>query len=132
MIFIGHFFCLTNQQQILETGRRHGEFSMVVEAEDKEIAYAKFKERVLEFRKTSDFFEGDCRVYFLQLLEFDSFPREQAMMLNYKSTAGDPIMPFIGCSVPSDGFDFCRIHDWNNNQPAIEGEEQTLFLEFSD
>lgn len=132
MVFIGHFFCLTNQQETLEAERRHGEFSMVVEAEDKEVAYEKFKERILEFRKNSDFFEGACRIYFLQLLEFDSFPKKQAMMLNYKSTAGDPVMPFIGCSVPSDGFDFCRIHDWNNNQPEIEGQEQTLFLEFMD
>lgn len=130
MIFIGSFFCLTNQQEILESRRRHGEFSMLVEADDRESAVFKFKERIEEFRRSSDFFEGKSLIFFLQLWEFDSFPQTHAMMLNYKSTAGDPIMPFIGCSAPIDGFDHCRIHGWNDNRPQIEGQDRHLFLEF--
>ena len=83
-------------------------------------------------RVYSDFFEGDCSIFFMKLLEFENFPRAEAMMLSYKSTAGDPMMPFIDCFMPSDGFDFCRIHDWKDGKPSIEGSEENLFLEFQD
>jgi len=129
MIFIGSFFCLTNQQKILEADRRHGEFTMVVEADDKAIAAQMFRERIIKFRETSDFFEGDCSIFFMKLMEFEDFPKSAAAMLTYKSVAGDPAMPFIDCLMPSDGFDFCRIHDWKDGKPSIEGSEENLFLE---
>ena len=130
MIFIGSFFCLTNQQEILADDRRYGEFALVVEADDKTIAAQMFRERIIKFRESSDFFEGDCSIFFMKLLEFENFPRAEAMMLSYKSTAGDPIMPFIDCLMPSDGFDFCRIHDWKDGKPEIDGTEEKLFLKF--
>ena len=105
MIFIGKFFYLTNQQEIEEQERRHGEFDLIVEAPNGESAYLKFKTRIGELREKGDFFQGQTRIFFIQLLEFDRFPRAQALMLNLKSTAGDPLMPFIGCSVPSDQAD---------------------------
>ena len=52
------------------------------------------------------------------------------MMLNYKSVAGDPVMPFIRCSLPNDLSDSCRISDWKNNAPEIDGDEEKLFLRF--
>jgi len=132
MIFIGKFFYLTNQQEIEEQERRHGEFDLIIEARDGETAFLKFKERIGEIRDKGDFFQGQTRVFFIQLLEFDRFPRTQALMLNLKSTAGDPLMPFIGCSIPSDQTDACRIYDWKNNEPEIDGQNEKLFLEFRD
>lgn len=130
MIFIGKFFYLTNQQEIQEQDRRHGEFDLIIEAQDGETAFLKFKERIAEIREKGDFFQGQTRIFFIQLLEFDRFPRSQALMLNLKSTAGDPLMPFIGCSIPSDQTDACRIYDWKNNEPEIDGQNEKLFLEF--
>ena len=132
MIFIGKFFYLTSQQEIEEEDRRHGEFDLIIEARDGETAFLKFKERIAEIRDKGDFFQGQTRVFFIQLLEFDRFPRSQALMLNLKSTAGDPLMPFIGCSIPSDQTDACRIYDWKNNEPEIDGQNEKLFLEFRD
>lgn len=132
MIFIGKFFYLTNQQEIEEKERRHGEFDLIIEAQDGETAFLKFKDRIAEIREKGDFFQGQTRVFFIQLLEFDRFPRNQALMLNLKSTAGDPLMPFIGCSIPSDQADACRIYDWKNNEPEIDGQNEKLFLEFRD
>jgi uncharacterized protein (UPF0128 family) len=130
MIFIGKFFYLTNQQEIEEQERRHGEFDLIVEAQEGEDAFIKFKQRIGELREKGDFFQGQTRIFFIQLLEFDRFPRHQALMLNLKSTAGDPLMPFIGCSIPSDQADACRIYDWKNNEPEIDGQNEKLFLEF--
>jgi hypothetical protein len=130
MIFIGKFFYLTNQQEIDEQERRHGEFDLIVEAQDGESAFVKFKQRIGELRDKGDFFQGQTRIFFIQLLEFDRFPRQQALMLNLKSTAGDPLMPFIGCSIPSDQANACRIYDWKNNEPEIDGQNEKLFLEF--
>jgi hypothetical protein len=130
MIFIGKFFYLTNQQEIEEQERRHGEFDLIVEAQEGEDAFMKFKQRIGELRDKGDFFQGQTRIFFIQLLEIDRFPRHQALMLNLKSTAGDPLMPFIGCSIPSDQADACRIYDWKNNEPEIDGQNEKLFLEF--
>ena len=130
MIFIGKFYYLTNQQEIEEGDRRHGEFDLIVEAQEGEDAFMKFKQRIGELRDKGDFFQGQTRIFFIQLLEFDRFPRHQALMLNLKSTAGDPLMPFIGCSIPSDQADACRIYDWKNNEPEIDGQNEKLFLEF--
>jgi hypothetical protein len=132
MIFIGKFFYLTNQQEIEEQERRHGEFDLIVEAQDGETSFMKFKQRIGELRDKGDFFQGQTRIFFIQLLEFDRFPRHQALMLNLKSTAGDPLMPFIGCSIPSDQANACRIYDWKNNEPEIDGQNEKLFLEFHD
>ena len=132
MIFIGKFFYLTSQQEIEEQERRHGEFDLIVEAQDGESAFHKFKRRIGELRDKGDFFQGQTRIFFIQLLEFDRFPQHQALMLNLKSTAGDPLMPFIGCSIPSDQANACRIYDWKNNEPEIDGQNEKLFLEFHD
>ena len=130
MIYIGNFLHVTNQQEVLETERRHGDFSLIVESEDFDSAVTKFKNRIAEFRQSTDFFQGDCRIFFIQLFEFDSFPKTQAMMLNFKSIVGDPALPFIDCLIPTDGSDSCRIFDWKNNSPEIDGENEKLFMEF--
>jgi hypothetical protein len=41
-------------------------------------------------------------------------------------------MPFIRCSVPGGDTDGCRIFDWHDNQPEVDGEKETLFLAFED
>ena len=130
MIFFGEFFLLTNQEELEEGDRRHGEFNLIVETHDTKTAINMFKQRIIEFRQQSQFFTGDCKIFFIRLLEFDNFPQARAMMLNYKSTAGDPIMPFIGCTIPSDQEDACRIYNWKDNAPEVDGQNETLFLEF--
>jgi len=68
MVYVGHFFHLTNQQEISESDRRHGEFNLIVEADDARTAVHMFKERILALRQSKDFFEGDCSIFFVQLL----------------------------------------------------------------
>ena len=69
-------------------------------------------------------------IYFVELLEFDKIPKSEAKILNYKSIAGDPLMPYIGCSVPSGETDACKIYDWKNNEPEVDGNEKKLFIRF--
>lgn len=130
MIYIGNFVHLTNQEEASEADRRHGEFSLIVEADTRDTAVGLFKERILQQRESSDFFGGDCSVYFVELLELDKLPVEGALMLNFKSIAGDPVMPFIACSVPTEEGDACRIFDWNNSEPEVDGAGKKLFLAF--
>ena len=130
MYFIGNFIHATNQEETFETERRHGEFSLIIDAPDPYIALQKFRGRIVKYRDASDFFQGDCSIYLIQLFEFDLFPTDEAMMLNYKSTAGDPMMPFIRCSLPNDLSDSCRIFDWKNNTPEIDEQREKLFLQF--
>ncbi len=81
MIYIGKFLHATNQQNTKETDRRHGEFNLIIEAEDENSATEKFKKRINEFRETSDLFEGDCFIYMVHLLELNEFPSDRARML---------------------------------------------------
>lgn len=130
MIYIGHFFHINNQQEPLEEKRRHGMFNLIVESGDQESALELFRTRIDEFQRISDMFEGECRIFLVRLLQMETVPREEAFMFNYKSFAGDPIMPFIGCSNPSDRNDNCEIFSWNRNEPEIEGRNGLLFMEF--
>jgi hypothetical protein len=130
MYFIGNFVHATSQEETRETERRHGEFSLIVDAPGPRNALEKFRDRLIKYRETSDFFKGDCSVYLIQLFEFEGFPTKEAMMLNYKSIAGDPLMPFIRCSLPDDLTDSCRIFDWKKNVPEIDGTSEKLFLRF--
>ena len=130
MYFIGNFIHATNQEQVSEEDRRHGEFSLIVNATDPYQAFLKFRDRIAMYREKSDFFQGDCSIYLIQLFELDTFPVDEAMMLNYKSVAGDPLMPFIRCSLPNDLTDSCRLFDWKNNVPEIDGQAEKLFLKF--
>ena len=60
MIYIGKFLHATDQQNTTETDRRHGEFNLIIEAESEDSAIEKFKERITEFRPTSELFQADC------------------------------------------------------------------------
>ncbi len=131
MLYIGHFIHATNQEQVEEADRRHGEFNMAAQAPDAASALELFRLQILYYRKRHDFFEGVCRIYLVELFEFDRFPDHQAVMLNYKSVAGDPVMPFIRCAVPTSDTDACRIFDWDNHQPRVDGQNEKLFLAFN-
>jgi len=130
VIYIGSFYYLTDQQRPSESDRRHGEFTLIVEAQTAEEAAGFFRKRILDARKHSGLFSGKALVFFSQLLELDRLPRAEALMVNYKSIAGDPAMPFIGCTVPMDQADGCRIIDWDDNRPAIDGKTESPFLSF--
>jgi len=130
MLYIGNFLYLANQQSPEEADRRHGEFNLIVDTDSDEVAIGLFKERILELRDSRDFFEGDCRIFFNQLIEFGKVPDATAVLINFKSVAGDPQMPFIGCTLPSADADDCRIFDWEAGQPEIDGEQGAPFLTF--
>ena len=132
MKFIGMFSHMTNQEQVSEADRRHGEFILIVDAENAEHAIHMFRDRIVEDRNSKQFFEGVCKIFIVQLVEFDEFPKRAAAMLNYKSVAGDPMMPFISCTVPTDQQDWCSIHDWKENGPHIDGQVENLFIEFKE
>ncbi len=132
MIFVGLFTHVTNQEQTKEEDRRHGEFSLMAYAETPEQAVQMFHKRIVEYRNDQQFFEGVCKIFLTQLLEFDRLPQNHAFMLNFKSVAGDPIMPFISCTVPTDQNDYCSIHDWRDNQPAVDGKSEQLFVAFKE
>lgn len=130
MYFIANFQYLTNQQQGSEAERRHGMFSMMVRADKSEQALEKFRKRITLFQKSSALFEGHCSIYITQLLEFDQVPENEAVMLNYRSYVGDPVLPHISCVVPTEQSNACTIHEWSNNLPFTEGREDALFLQF--
>ena len=130
MIYIGSFLHTTNQQEESEADRRHGEFNLLIDAESREAALYLFRERIEHFRKTTAFFEGECRIFLSRLLEFDEISKAHAILTNYKSMAGDPLMPYIGCSYPSEDTDGCRIINWNDNTPEIDGRDGQLFMKF--
>jgi hypothetical protein len=131
MYFIGNFQYLTALQQENDKERRHGLFSMMVQAESADQALEKFRLRLSTFRDSSSFFEGHCTVFISQLLEFDQVPQNEAVMLNFRSYAGDPILPFISCVVPTEKSNACTIHEWKSNHPMTEGREDSLFMEFN-
>ena len=130
MLYIGKFLHMTNQQEVEESERRHGEFNLIVQAENGQAAVERFKARIIEARESSDLFEGDSSIYIVHLLELDEFPSDRARLLYYKSIAGDPIMPYISCSTPNGETDGCRILNWMQNRPEIDGEDASLFIEF--
>jgi len=39
-------------------------------------------------------------------------------------------MPFIGCIIQPDQVDACRIYNWEDSTPEIDGQNQKVFLEF--
>jgi hypothetical protein len=130
MLYIGKFLHMTNQQKAEESERRHGEFNLIVEAQNSQEAIEYFKAHIIESRDNSDLFEGECSIYLAHLLELEEFPSKRAKMLYYKSIAGDPIMPYISCSTPNGETDGCRILNWMKNRPEIDGQDANLFLEF--
>jgi hypothetical protein len=129
MIFIGNFLVLTNQEKIAENERRHGDFNLMIEAPNAAEAIRSFRDAILNFQEQSDFFEGHCKLFLIQLLEFDQMPNQRAMMLSYNSTIGDPVMPYIGCLFPNSDTDGCRFYDWKDNQPQIDGRPEGFFME---
>jgi hypothetical protein len=130
MLYIGKFLHMTNQQKAEESERRHGEFNLIVQAENGPAAVERFKERIVASRESSDLFEGDSSIYIVHLLELEEFPSDRARVLYYKSIAGDPVMPYISCSTPNGETDGCRILNWMKNKPEIDGEDANLFIEF--
>lgn len=131
MYFIGNFQHLSHQQETDESERRHGHFSMMVEAETMDEAMAKFRNRLVSFRSTTSFFEGQCTIFITQLLEFAAFPSNEAVVVNYSSFAGDPVMPYIACVAPDEQNNSCSIHEWDQNHPTTEGRKDSIFLEFN-
>ncbi len=130
MIYIGNLLYLSNQQSASENERRHGEFNLIVEADSNEAAMVMFRDRIVELREGSDLFEGKCRIYFNQLLELDRVSGMEATMVNLKSVAGDPTMPYIACTLPTEMANDCRIFNWDEKQPEIDGKKEETFLEF--
>lgn len=102
---------------------------MIVEAETYEAALGKLEAQIRFYRESSDLFEGACKIFCIQLLEFVQFPKVPVMM-NYKSFAGDPILPFIGCSVPDGEEKSCTIYNWEEKKLEVDGYSGKLFLEF--
>lgn len=103
---------------------------MMVSADSTNEAMEKFRQKLLDYRKSTTFFEGRSTIFITQLLEFEQFPRDEAIMLNFKSFAGDPIMPFIACSVPTEQSNACKIHEWDGGQPLTEGKKDAVFVQF--
>lgn len=130
MYFFANFTHLTDQQQSNESDRRHGSFAMLVEADTADSALDMFRERLTRLKKTTSFFSGQCTIYINQLLEFAEFPKKEAVLINLKSFAGDPVMPHIACVVPTEDSNACHIMTWEDNQPQREGQVDRLFIQF--
>jgi hypothetical protein len=131
MIYIGKFLHTTNQQEKNESRRRHGEFNLLVSAEDKKAAVDKFRTRIAEAQKSTDLFEGDSQIYLVHILEMKRLPKDRAQLFNFQSVVGDPEMPTISCQAPSADNDGCRIVDWQNNRPGVDGQAAIPFMTFS-
>ena len=130
MYFIGNFQHVSDQQSDNENDRRYGSFSMMVIADAMNDALDKFRYKLSDYRNSTTFFEGKCTIYITQLLEFEKFPQEEAILLNFKSFAGDPVMPFIACVVPTEQSNSCSIHEWDQGHPVTEGQIDTVFMQF--
>jgi len=131
MYFVANFQYISDQQATDETERRHGSFSMMVESDSMDDALDKFRQRLVSFNESTTFFEGNCTIYITQLLELNSFPKNEAFIVNFKSFAGDPAMPFIACVVPTEQSNACSIHEWQENRPITEGHEDSVFIKFN-
>lgn len=130
MYFIGNFQHVNDQQSDNENDRRHGSFSMMVSADAMNDALDKFRQKLTDYRKSTTLFDGKCTIYITHLLEFVTFPQDEAIMLNFKSFAGDPMMPFIACVVPTEQSNSCSIHEWDHGHPVTEGQMDTVFAQF--
>lgn len=130
MYFIANFQHISDQHADDENHRRHGSFSMMVSADSRDRALDLFRRRLIQFKEESTLFEGKCTIFISQMLEFDQIPSQEAVLLNYKSFAGDPVMPFIACVVPTEQSNACNIHEWENNQPITEGQKDSVFIQF--
>ena len=130
MIYIGKFLHATNQQNRSRSKRRHGEFSLLVSALSKKTAVEQFKKFITETRESTDFFEGDCRIYLVHILEMKKVPSDRPRLFNFQSIIGDPAMPRISCQAPSDETDGCRILDWQGNRPGVDGQAAIPFMSF--
>jgi len=130
MYFIGNFQHVSDQQSDNENDRRHGSFSMMVRADAMNDALDKFRQKLNDYKKSTTFFDGKCTIYLTQLIEFEKFPQDEAIMLNFKSFAGDPMMPFIACVVPTEQSNSCSIHEWDQGHPVTEGQMDTVFAQF--
>ena len=131
MIYIGKFLHTTNQQEKNESRRRHGEFNLLVSAEDKKAAVEKFRDRIAEAQKSTDLFEGDSQIYLVHIQEMQRLPKDRAQLFNFQSVVGDPDMPTISCQAPSADNDGCRIVDWQKNRPGVDGQAAIPFMTFS-
>lgn len=131
MLYIGNFLFVTNQQNNKENSRRHGSFNLLVDAPSEAEALKRFRQRLTQYQQESSFFEGHCRVFMAHIMEFNRIPQDHAVMLNYKSYAGDPILPYIECAAPLAQNNACRIHEWENNKPLTEGMDDHVFMEFT-
>jgi hypothetical protein len=130
MIYIGKFLHTTSQQEKEEFRRRYCEFNLIVAAANKQEALEKFKQRIAEARDASDLFEGQATIYLLHVLEMADIPGSRARMFDYQSVAGDPVMPVISCQAPAGENDGCRILDWQNNRPGVDGQAAQPFMQF--
>ena len=129
MYFIANFQHLSDQQYENEKDRRHGSFSMMAVADSIAQAMDKFRQKLTEYNHTTTFFEGKSTIYISQLMEFEKFPEDEAIILNFKSFAGDPIMPFIACAVPTEQSNACSIHEWQQGHPVTEGQKDSVFIQ---
>jgi hypothetical protein len=130
MIYIGKFLHTTNQHEKTESKRRHGEFNVLISAEDKKTAVEKFKARIAEAHESTDLFEGDSQIYLVHILEMKSIPKDRAQLFNFQSIVGDPGMPTISCQAPTADTDGCRIVDWQKNRPGVDGQAAIPFMTF--
>ena len=87
MLYIGNFYFVSNQEEELDPNRRHGEFNLMIEADNTEVAVSLFKSRIVDLQKSRNFFGGDCSIFFTQMQEFEGLPITEALILNYKSYA---------------------------------------------
>jgi len=130
MFYFGNFKYLMDQDHPDEKERRHGSFSMMVQTASSEEALNLFRLRLNSFRESTSLFTGECLIYINQLLEFEKFPEEEAVLLDLKSFAGDPTMPYISCVAPTEQSNACTIHHWDKNLPVTENQGDSLFLVF--
>lgn len=130
MIYIGNFLYLSGEEKADSSQRRHGEFCLVVDSQTTEEALDRFKEKIAKTRESGEFFEGRCSVFINQLLGVERFSRSQAMMFNFKSQVGDPILPFIGCAHPTSESDDCKVYEWEKSGLKIDEEKGALFMVF--
>ena len=98
MLHIGHF-----SFDEIDSNKRHGYFTCIVEADDEIAALQRFKEQIMEMKKYNVTFNKIVNIYIEDIIQVAYVP-EKAVITRLQSSEGE-FPKSISCSLPSMGAD---------------------------
>jgi hypothetical protein len=132
MLYIGHF----SFDELMKNEARHGYFTLIIDAIDRETAVAKFSNHILELRKSEDCFAPLLKVYIEDVIELETIPVEPIVTLFQSSEGSFP--KSISVSLPGvikDGIDAFGLPENVNKhekESPWEYKKSDPFISFED